>query len=372
MPKTGGPYAFAREGLGEYMGFQTAYCYWVSLWVGNAGLVVALNGYLHVFFPVMNNPKISCLVGIAITWLITFINLGGMSATGATQIVTTILKFVPFALAIPIGFYFFHHEYITEYFNVTTKSNFGAFSYAATLTLWAFIGLESASVPADSVDNPKRNIPLATIIGVLVAALIYILSSVAIMGTLPPAALANSSSPFAAAIGMVFGKWGQYIVAAGAIIACLGSFSGMVMITGQVSMAAADDRMFPKIFAKRNSMGVPAVGLIISSALMSILLIFTSNPNLVDQFQFIILIASVTALLAYIYTAIAEIILLNKAGKSKYKKTHIVIALLALIYSFWAFFGSGFNIVFYVCMLLFSSLPIYTWVVWRKDKHSIL
>jgi len=357
------------------LGFQTAYIYWISLWVGNAGIAIAMIGYLEVFFPSLSDPALATIAALSVLWAITIINAIGMRSIGAVQIITTILKFVPLILVVAIGFNYFHPEYITSSFNVTDKSNFSAFSYAATLTLWAFLGVESASIPADSIKNPARDIPIATIFGTVGTAVIYIASAVAIMGILPAKTLAESASPFAAAIGLVCGKWGLYIAAGGAAIACIGSLNGLILCQAQVPMAAAADSLFPKIFGKRSKAGIPVFGLIISSLLISILLLSTSNESLVDQFQLLILIASTTNLIAYLYAAVAEIIIFIKnpeAGKLKFKKTNIIIALFAAIYSFWAIFGSGVDIVFYMSMLVFSSFPIYGWICWYKKRQSEL
>ncbi|MCK4609044.1 MAG: amino acid permease, partial [Gammaproteobacteria bacterium] len=173
--------------------------------------------------------------------------------------------------------------------------------------------------------------------------------------------LAHSTSPFAAAAGIIFGKWGDWIIAAGAAISCFGSLNGWILIQGQVPMAAADDKLFPRIFAKRNKADVPVWGLVITSLLMTILLLITASPNLVQQFQVIILMAALTSLIPYFYTTIAEIIIIKRNNKTltKQQRTHIIIAILAGTYAFWAIFGSGAAIIFYGSILVFSSVPLY-------------
>ena len=195
VPKTGGPYAYAQAGFGQYIGFQTAYNYWVAIWVGNAAIALAMVGYLVVFFPGLHNPLASCLCAIAVLWLLTLVNIVGVRSAGMLQLVTTILKFLPLLLIALLGWTYFHPSYLTHSFNISGHSNFRAFSHAATLTMWTFIGVESATVPAASVDNPRRNIPLATLFGTLIAAVIYIASSTALMGMLPANVLAASSAP---------------------------------------------------------------------------------------------------------------------------------------------------------------------------------
>ncbi|MCK4609131.1 MAG: amino acid permease, partial [Gammaproteobacteria bacterium] len=237
VPKTGGPYAFAQAGFGEFVGFQTAYNYWIAIAIGNAAIAIAMVSYLADLWPILNQPLYSATTAIVTVWLLTAVNLKGVRMVGFTAMVTTILKLVPILLVAIFGWWHFHPEYLTHSFNVTHHSNFSALSHAATLTLWAFVGVESATVPASSVLNPKRDIPIATLLGTLIAAVVYIASSTAIMGMIPASVLAHSTSPFAAAAGIIFGKWGDWIIAAGAAISCFGSLNGWILIQGQVPMA---------------------------------------------------------------------------------------------------------------------------------------
>lgn len=360
IPKNGGPYAYVRAGFGDFIGFQTAYYYWIAIWVGNCSIVIALMGYLRVFFPELGNVALETTIAIAIIWLVTSINIVGIHMAGMVQVITTLLKFIPILIVGIFGWKYFNTHYFMESFNVTGQSNLSAFSYGATLTLWGFIGVESATIPASSVDNPGRNIPLATLLGVSIAALVYIASSSAIMGMMPAGLLVNNVSPFAAAAKMIFGHWGELIVAIGACISCFGALNGWTLMQAQVPMAAADDGLFPKIFAKRTKHDIPILGLIITSVCMSIFLLAFRNPNLVNQFEVSIEIAISTSLVAYLYTTIAQVILLPP--ESNKRNIYNVIGILAAIYAFWAIFSSRQQIVFYLTMLIFTSIPLYTLV----------
>lgn len=371
IPKTGGPYAYTFAGFGEYMGFQTAYCYWVAVWFSNAALVVAILGYLDVFFSLANNSIIKTTIILGVIWIPTVTNIIGVRSAGILQLIATILKFIPFLIIATVGWYYFHPEYLTHSFNVTSGSNLSAFAHASIITLWIFIGFESATIPSDSAHNPSRNIPLATLIGTAIAAIVYISSFVVIAGILPANILANSSSPFAIAAEIIFGSPGKFLVAAGAIIACFGALNGWVLLSAQVPMAAADDNLFPKIFAKRNKKsGVPVTGLIISSTLTSLVMLAIINLDLIKQF-YVLVEGTVTMLLiAYFYTAIAEINILPKTQTISCKNIfHLCIAIFAAIYSFWAiFFGSSKEIIFYLMAFILSSVPFYAWLQWKRKK----
>lgn len=360
IPKTGGPYAYAHAGLGNVLGFQTAYCYWINAWVGNAAIALAGMGYLSVFFPALANPLFASLVAIGFIWVFTGFNLGGVQSAGIVQIVTTILKLIPIFFIAIFGWFFFHSEYITQSLNVTTPqiSSFDLITQGATLTLWAFIGLESATVPAGSVKNPTKTIPIATILGMSIASIAYIASSVTIMGMIPNDVLQNSVSPFADAARIIFGQWGAWIIAIGAAVSCLGCLNGWILLQGQMPMAAADDHLFLKVFAHRNKKGVPSYALIITSILITCLLLLTVSPDLVKQFKLIILIATVATLVPYLYTPVSELILFMSGGYS-YSKWSVFFAIAAMVYSFWAIVGAGEDVLSYGALLILSSVPLY-------------
>lgn len=369
--KSGGPYTYAHEGLGKFLGFQTGYCYWVNVWVGNAAIVISCVGYLRVFFPALSQPMYSTSVSIALLWLLTFINTRNVRFIGSFQVVTTILKLVPIFLIMAFSAKHFHLAYLTSQFNISGKSDFSAFTSAASITLWAFIGLESAAVVGENVENPKRNIPLATIIGTLIATAVYMACSTFIMGLIPAEVLQHSTAPFSDAAQYIFGSWGSVIVTIGAVVACLGTLNGMILLQGQVSMAAADDGMFPRLFAKRNQFGMPAKGQIVTTLMVTVILLATISDELTQQFQFIALVATSMAIVSYFYTALADMVLLGREDKriTLFNK-HLWIAILAAAYSFWAFVGSGVNVIFYGAIFLVSSVVLYAWLLFVRDRHG--
>lgn len=361
VPKTGGPYAYSQAGLGNVIGFQTAYSYWINAWVGNAAIALAGVGYLSVFFPSFAHPVVACFVSIALVWLFTLINLKGVHTAGIITIVTTILKLIPIFLIAIAGWAFFHTEYISQSANVTPApqlSTFDIITQGMTLTLWCFIGVESATVPAGSVKNPTRTIPLATVLGMLIAATAYIASSVVIMGMIPNEILQKSVYPFADAAQIIFGDWGKWIVAFGAAVSCIGCLNGWILIQGQIPMAAADDNLFLKVFGHRNKRGVPSYGLIITAILISVLLLMTISPDLVKQYKLMILIATLATLIVYLYTPVAELVLFMRGGY-QYTKTAVAIAFVGIVYSFWAIWGAGTEVLAYGALLLLSSIPLY-------------
>ncbi len=375
FPKTGGPYIYCKEGFGDFVGFQVAYNYWVYMWVGNAAIAVAFTGYLSIFFPELayNNVHAFFITAGAV-WFFTIVNIIGVHLAGKFQLVLTVLKFVPLLLIAVIGIFFVDTANLA-YFNVSGKSNFSALSGGAMLTLWAFLGMESASIPADDVKDPKKTIPRATILGTAITAVVYILSTVAIMGVIPMPELKDSTAPFADLAGKIFGPWGMYVMGAAAVISCAGALNGWILLQGQIPMAAAKDKLFPKPFAKVSKSRSPVFGIVISSVLITLILLLNFNKGLVDQFTFIISLATLAAIIAYLYTSVAEfVVYIKHPDKMDQKKVikSLSISALAFIYTFWATVSAGQEIIFYGSLLMFTSIPIYGWMEWQKYRKNIV
>ena len=374
FPRTGGPYIYCHEAYGDFIGFQVAYNYWIALWVGNAAIALTFVGYIAPFFPELAHNKLMALgVTLGVLWLITFINIMGVREAGKVQLVTTILKLVPLIAIATIGLFFVKLKNLAH-FNVSGLPHISALTAAATLTMWSFIGFESATVPADNVINPTRNIPRATIIGTSIAAVVYIFSTISVMGVMPMSVLAKSTSPFAAAAQVMFGSWGGELVAAAGAIACFGTLNGWVLMQGQVPMAAARDGLFPEAFARVSKNGTPYFGLIISSLLITAMMILQYGSSLVELFTKVILLATLASLVPYIYTSVAEILLLMRSderfNKQRLRKAGLLAAL-AFIYTFWAIIGSGIQTIAYGMLLFISGIPAYIWLEGRKLKASL-
>jgi len=371
VPRAGGPYVYVRKGFGDFLGFQTAYSYWINTWVGNAAIALAAASYARSFIPILHHQFLTALTAISLVWIFTLINSRGARTAGYVQLIATICKITPLLLIGILGWFYFNPDYITQSVNLTGHSDFSAITSAAALTLWAFTGVESATVGADAMRNPKRDVPLATLMGTVIAAIVYITSSVAIMGMVPAPELAASTSPFALAAEKMFGQAGHYLIAVGAVISCIGALNGWIMLQGQVAMDAAEDKLFPRFFAKRNKHDVPVQGMIFTSILVTGLLLLTSSPDLIKQFDFIILLAVIASLVPYLYTAMAAFIIVKENPLSKRQRMlYGIAAILASIYAFWAISGAGKDVIYYGFLLLLFSLPLYIWVCRSHTKAA--
>ena len=377
-PRTGGPYAYTRHAFGDFVGFQTAWAYWIAAWVGNAAIAVAFVGYVGHFFDVFSDTTTGAkLAQVALAagaiWVLTWVNIRGVRQAGSVQAVTTILKLIPLAAVALLGLFWLDGGNFTP-FNVSGDSNFGAITAAATLTLWAFIGLESATVPAEDVEDAERTIPRATMIGTAVTALVYILGTVAVMGVIPMDVLAGSTAPFADAAEEMWGSWAGDAVALGAIISAFGCLNGWILLQGQVPFAAARDRLFPVEFGRLNTHGAPAFGLVVSSVLLTVLMLTNYNSGLVDRFTDMILLATLATLIPYAYSAAAHLLSLaigHPQVSGKRLLTEAGLGLLAFAYAAWTIGGSGYKTVTWGFLLLLAGIPVYVGMKWRATRAEI-
>ncbi|MGE5830420.1 MAG: amino acid permease [Micromonosporaceae bacterium] len=379
FPRTGGPYAYSRRAFGDFIGFLTAWGYWIAAWVGNAAIAVAFVsylGYYEAFDALNSNRVLAATVAIAAVWVLTFVNLFGVRSGGVVQLVATVLKFLPLLALALVGIFFINADNFGG-FNRSGGSGFGALTAVAALTLWSFIGVESATVPAEDMQNPRRTIPRATIIGTAVTAVVYILGTVAVMGILPASTLADSGAPFADAADSAFGGWAGPVIAAAAVVSAFGCLNGWILLQAQVPLAAARDNLFPRFFGRTTRSGTPVGGLVVSSLLITVLTIFNYNASLVDQFTFVILLATLTTLIPYVLSAAAQLLLLvTDRAKFEVRRLagHATVAALALAYAIWTVAGSGYEVVYKGFLLLLLGIPVFLgmrYAAARRGRHVV-
>jgi APA family basic amino acid/polyamine antiporter len=364
----GGPYAYTKVSLDSFPAFLVAWSYWVSIWSANAAIAVALVSYLGVFFPVLNvNPIAAIITGLSFIWLLSWLNSQKITTVGFVQLITTILKLSPIILIGFVGIFYISSDNLPS-LNLTSTTNFSALTATITLTFFAFLGMECATIPASGTDNPETTIKKATTTGTIIAVAVYILSSIAIMGLIPAEILAKSNAPFADAAELFWGSAAKYIVAAGAAISTLGALNGWILIQGQIPMAAAHDNLFPKIFGKLNKNGAPTAGIVISSIFVSVLMVLNYSKGLVEAFTFMIMLSTLSVILPYLFSTASFAILLYKENKKLITK-HQLTAFLAFCFSMWVIVGSGHEVVFWGFILLMAGIPFYV-LIKRNSEDS--
>lgn len=365
--RPGGMSAYAEDAYGKSGYFVVFLLYFLSLAIGNVAIAISAVGYLAAFIPWLSStPIATCLGVIALIWLTTTANFGGPSVTGRIGSITVWGVIIPVGLLSIIGWFWFSSSTFAEAWNPKGLSLLEGMGSSIALTLWAFLGMESAAQNSAAVENPKRNVPLACMLGTLGAAVIYILSTTVIQGIVPNAELANSTGPFGLAYAKMFSPWVGSIIMALAVMACLGSLLGWQFTIAQTAKSAADEQMFPTFFTKVNSMGAPVVGMIVLGVVQTLLALSTISPTLSEQFSALVNLAVVTNVVPYIIALSALMVMMQAAHVPQEKyRLNVAIASVAMLYSLYAIYASGKDAVFGGMLMLGLAYIIWGFIAPR-------
>jgi APA family basic amino acid/polyamine antiporter len=358
-PSAGGPFAYTRDAFGDVPGFLVAWGYWLSIVATLPALAVAFVGYLDPLAPALvRRPGAAAVLAVGAMWLLIAINVAGVRPAGRVQVATTVLKIVPLLIVAGGGLLYFRPEVL--HLPPASESPMGAqLVSTVTLTLWAFLGLESATIPANSIRDPTRTIPRATIVGTALTAIVYIVSTAGVMSLLAPEALASSTAPFADGARRLFGEGGARLVAVGAAISCFGALNGWVLLAGQLPMAAAAGSLFPPILGRVTARGAPAIAMIAAGMLASALVAMNYSRGLVELFTFITLLATLSTLVPYVFCSLAVWLM---PGSARPAGAMALVSILAFLYAMFAIGGAGADTVLYGFLLLLAGLPLYVWM----------
>jgi len=363
LPAVGGPYVYTREAFGEFAGFLVGWGYWISCWCGQAAVAVAMTSYLGSLFPwVEAHPLSVALTAIA---FLCGVNVWGVRAAGFVQVVTTLLKLLPLAAIALFGLAHFEPAHFRP-FNPTGEPPLNAVMGCLALTLWAFQGFESASVAAGEARDARRNVPRATLIGIGVVTVLYISSTLAVMGLVPPAELAASSAPFADAARALWGSWAAKLVATGAFVSCFGALNGWILVAGRMPLAIARDGLFPRFFGRLSARGTPVVGLVLSSSLACLLVFSNFTGSLVVMFTGMTVLAALSALVPFVFCSMADILLAVRAREPL--ALGVTIALIAFAYGLLTIAGAGTEYVAWGFLLLLGGIPFYVLARARRER----
>ncbi len=374
-PEAGGPYAYTRLGFGDFAGFLIAWGYWISMWVSQPAMALAFAGYMRIFFPALNDhPMLSLGLALAAMWSVAAVNLRGVKEAGQLQIMMVGFKLIPFLAVALLGLFWVDWGRYTPV-NPTNETFLVALSATMPLTMFAFLGIESATVPAGNVRNPRRTIPLATMLGTGISALVFILGTASVMGVLTMAELSQSAAPFADAANKMWGGWAGYLIAFAAMLSSLGALNGWTLLMSQVPMAAARDGALPAIFGDLNRHGVPAKGIYISVGLSSTLLILQSTgvSGLIAIYDFVVTLSTVAEMVPYVFCSLVEGVLLVTLGRREgfgSPRTYVPLAVVAFIFSMWTIFGSGPTAGMWGLLLLLAGLPLYVLLQRNKARQQ--
>ncbi|MFW0757903.1 putrescine-ornithine antiporter [Pseudomonas sp. H11T01] len=340
--KPGGMGGYAEYAFGRSGNFMANYTYGVSLLIANVAIAITAVGYATELFHVTLTPIGVAVATVVLLWLTTIANFGGPRITGQIGNVTIMGVIIPVLGVSVLGWFWFDSSLYIAAWNPHDTPLFQAVGASISITLWAFLGLESACANTDAVENPERNVPIAVLGGTIGAAVIYIVSTNVIAGIVPNMDLAVSTAPFGLAFATMFTPLVGNIVMGLMIVACIGSLLGWQFTIAQVFKSSADVGYFLKIFARTTASGTPIAGMLVLVVCQTALTLMTISPDLSKQFDMIVNLAVVTNLVPYLMSMAALMTIQKAAGVTPRKALFANgIAYIAAAYSYYALYSAG-------------------------------
>lgn len=359
IPRTGGPYVYVNEGLGSFAGFIIAWTYWVACISAIAGISIAFVGYLGFFVPLISDSPIhSLLASMLLVWIIVILNIRSLEGSSKFQLISTLLKLLPLIFMIFLGMLNFNLDNLPE-LNPTDLHPISLLATVTTLVMWSFIGIETATVPADNVINPQETIPKILIASVVTVLIVYFLVSIAIAAIVPTSELMNSTAPFALAATKILGLTGGTIISIGALISTLGSLNANTLTAGNISLAAARDGLLPARFMSLTKTGTPIFTYLLTGIFVSILLILNYTKGIVNAFVFMAMLSTLSTLIAYAFCALAEFKFAQTDKKNQTRNNALLLSCGTFVYAFFAIWGAGIEMIIYSLVLILIGMPIY-------------
>lgn len=379
-------YAFAklgmysrRPGMGGYSqstfglagSFMANYTYAVSLVFANIAIAITCVGYGATMFGTHLSPVAVCIWTIIVLWVCTVPNFMGASLTGKLSSIAVWCVIVPVLALCVIGWFWFSPEMYVQAWNPHHESFGSAVGASIAMTLWAFLGLESACVNSDAVENPEKNVPIAVMTATIGVAVVYIASTNIIAGIVSNADLVKSDAPFGLVFSQMFSPAVGNIVSALMVISCAGSLLGWQFTIAKVFQQSAAIGYFPAFFNKLNHWQAPLVGMLVITIVQTALCFMTISPELYAQFNELVDLAVVTNIMPYIL-CMASVPVVMKVANIPAHATgiYIVIGILGAIYSFYALYATGITEVFYGSLVTFLGWPLWGLVARKYLKQG--
>jgi APA family basic amino acid/polyamine antiporter len=370
----GGVYAYSRHEFGDFAGYLVGWCYWIQAWAGNAAIVSSWVFYVDALFNI-NHPSGMENWGIALLglWVPAIVNLVGVRQMAWFQNITVVLKFLPLLFVGVVG-WFFVHSINFGGFNTSGGSLYSAIGIAAGVALFSFIGVEAAAITAKRVKNPRRNVGRASVYGTAASAILYVLVSAAVMGLVPHHELLNNGSPFVNAFSSIFshGTWPGKFISALAVISGIGALNGWTLIVTETSRAIAQDDLFPRPFAWSDRKGTAWFGILIGTALPSLLMLwrYTTTSGL-TVFTYLVDLTVVTVAIPYFMSAIAQLTYLvsrRRRVQGWQLARDLSVAGASVLFSMWVTFASGYQVVYQALVVLLVGLVLYAFLNARRQR----
>ena len=370
----GGVYAYAKAGFGDYMGFSSAWGYWISAWLGNVGYFVLLFSTLGYFFPIFGegNTPAAVIGASALLWAVHFLVLRGIKEAAFINLVTTVAKVVPLVLFVLIALFAFKLEIFTADIWGVKNPDLGSVMNQVRnmmlVTVWVFIGIEGASIFSSRAEK-RSDVGKATVIGFITVLLFLMLVNVLSLGIMTQPELAKLQNPsMAAVLEHVVGHWGAVLISVGLIISLLGALLSWVLLCAEIMFAAAKDHTMPEFLRKENANHVPVNALWLTNAMVQVFLVITLFSA--STYLSLIYLATSMILVPYLWSA-AYALLLAVRGETyenalKERKKDLFIGAVALIYAVWLLYAGGTKY-----LLLSALLYAPGAILFAKAKHEL-
>ena len=366
--KSGGMGGYAEYSFGKAGNFMANYTYGVSLVIANTAIAISAVGYGSEFLGATLSPLSIALWTIFTLWLATILNFGGARITGNISSFTIWGVIIPVVGISIIGWKWFDGTMYVNSWNPHNVPTFEAIGVSISMTLWAFLGLESACANSDAVENPEKNVPIAVLGGTLGAAVIYIVSTNVIAGIVPNLELANSTAPFGLAFAHMFDETIGKVIMGLMVMSCFGSLLGWQFTIAQVFKSSAEEGYFPAFFKKVTSKDAPIVGMVTITALQTLLSLMTISPSLNKQFNVLVDLAVVTNVIPYLLSMAALAVLLKAENVAPQKyKTTVFVAFIGSLYSIYALYAAGEQAMLYGSIVTFIGWTLYGFVSYKFD-----
>ncbi|MDQ0198957.1 arginine-ornithine antiporter [Neobacillus ginsengisoli] len=371
----GGIFSYASEGFGKFMGFNSAWGYWFSAWLGNVAYATLLFSSIGYFLPVFKGGQnVASIIGASLLlWLVHSLILRGVQSAALVNLITTIAKLVPVFLFLIIAIFAFHFKTFTAGFWGTNSAFhfsdvMGQVKSTMLVTLWVFIGIEGAVVLSSRAQN-KKDVGKATIIGLLGTLVIYILISIMSLGVMSRSQVAHLDHPSMAFVfESIVGKWGATVINIGLIISVLGAWLGWTLLASEIPFLAAKSKLFPKWFAKENKNGAPINSLWITNGFIQLFLLtflFTDKA-----YNFAFSLASSAILIPYAFSAFYQL-KYSLATKQSDRTKNIMIGVVASIYSIWMIYAAGVSYLLLTMILYVPGVLVFRSVQKEAKLQSI-
>ncbi|TAM89570.1 MAG: amino acid permease [Jatrophihabitans sp.] len=372
----GGLYAYARHEFGDFAGYLTAWCYWITAVAGNAAIVSSWVFYVESLFGI-HNPSAWTNFAIAALglWIPAAVNLAGAKQMAWAQNLTVVLKFVPLLFVAVVGWFFVKSANFGP-FNATGGSLYSAIGIAAGVALFSFIGVECAAIAAARVRDPGRNVGRASVFGTALSAGLYLLVSVAVMGLVAHPKLDGNGAPFVDAVQAMFNGagWAGKAVALVAVVSGIGALNGWTLVTAEVPWAAARDGLFLPQFAKTYRDGTAWFGILVSTLMSTLLMAFAYSSNTgLTVFTYLVNLSVVTVAIPYFFSACAQLTYLASGRRRVHGWTmarDLSIAGASVLFSLWVTMASGYQSVYQALFLLLLGIPIYAFLQARREARG--